>query len=49
MVVKYEAPHFAGHTYEKPGAYRAILIVYESPPVTGTVVRFYTIANIAVS
>jgi hypothetical protein len=43
-----DPPHFAGHTYEKPGAYRSILIVYESPPVSGTVVRFYTISNIAV-
>ena len=42
-------PHFAGHTYEKAGAYRAILIVYEAPAVSGTVVRFYTIANITVT
>jgi hypothetical protein len=42
-------PHFAGHTYTKPGTYQAILIVYEAPPFTGTVVRFYTVATITVS
>ena len=42
-------PHFAGHTYDKPGTYRAILIVYESPPLAPTVIRFYTVATITVS
>ncbi|MBV8396862.1 MAG: hypothetical protein JO064_11465 [Actinobacteria bacterium] len=42
-------PHFTGHTYEKAGTYNAILIVYESPPFTGTVVRFYTASTITVT
>ena len=42
-------PHFAGHTYDKAGAFTAILIVYESPPFSGTVVRFYTVVNIVVT
>ncbi len=39
-------PHFAGHTFEKPGTYSVLLIVYESPPFSPTVVRFITTITI---
>ncbi len=42
-------PSFLGHTYAKKGAYRAVLIVYLSPPFTGTAVRLITYADIRVS
>jgi PKD repeat protein len=40
-------PHFAGHTFSKPGTYRVLLIVDEAP-FTGTVVRLIANAVITV-
>ena len=41
-------PHFAGHTYDKPGTYRALLIV-DAAPFQGTVVRLITPATVRVT
>jgi len=41
-------PHFAGHTFTKPGTYRVLLIVDEAP-FTGTVVRLIATATVTVS
>ena len=41
-------PHFAGHTFSKPGTYRVLLIVDEAP-FTGTVVRLIATATVTVS
>jgi hypothetical protein len=40
-------PHFAGHTFTKPGTYRVLLIVDEAP-FTGTVVRLIATAVVTV-
>ena len=40
-------PHFAGHTFSKPGTYRVLLIVDEAP-FTGTVVRLIATAVVTV-
>lgn len=42
-------PRFLGHTYERKGVYRAVLIVYLSPQFQGTMVRLLTYADIRVS
>jgi hypothetical protein len=41
-------PHFAGHTFSKPGTYRVLLIVDEAP-FTGTVVRLIATATVTVT
>ena len=41
-------PHFAGHTFEKKGTYRVLLIVDEAP-FSGTVVRLIASANVTVT
>jgi hypothetical protein len=42
-------PRFLGFTYKVKGTYRAILIVYLTPPFTGTAVRLLTFADVRVS
>ncbi len=42
-------PSFVGHTYQRKGSFRAVLIVYPGPPYTGTVVRFLSAADIRVT
>ena len=41
-------PHFAGHTYAKPGTYRVLLII-DAAPFQGTVVRLITPATVRVT
>jgi hypothetical protein len=42
-------PHFAGHTFAKPGKYRVLLILDQQPQFTGTATRFITYADIKVT
>jgi hypothetical protein len=42
-------PHFAGHTFSKPGKYRVLLILDQQPQFTGTATRFITYADIVVT
>lgn len=42
-------PHFAGHTFDKPGTYRVLLILDQQPQFTGTATRFIAQATVKVS
>lgn len=42
-------PHFAGHTFDKPGNYRVLLVLDQQPQFTGTGTRFIASADIHVS
>ena len=41
-------PETVEHTYADDGVYKAVLIVYQGPPFTGTAIRFLTFATITV-
>lgn len=44
-----EPPVTVARTYAADGAYDAVLIVYLTPPFTGTAVRLLTFADVRVS
>ena len=45
---KGDSPDTVEHTYADDGVYQAVLIVYQAPPFTGTMIRFLTTAKVTV-